>query len=290
MPKTINIGYYFVAFLDIVGQRDKLNQLISLPKNDAEKQRIVEVLIETSEYVKQLRAQFYDYFKATKKSTGLLVHLTPEKRKCVEQRKQSIIWHRGFSDSYIITIPCWYESRPGVHIIDIYSCLYGICALSLWSLAMKKPLRGGVEVHLGTEVDKQEVYGPAVVRAYELESKRAKYPCVAVGQGLLNHLDDVQNKCLDNLDGKHTLININNCRKLITTDIEGKPILDIMGEGVKSLPNTAVPYLVRDAYNFVIEQEKHFAESGNTELLERYSQLRKYCESRLPLWGIKPQM
>ena len=75
----------------------------------------------------------------------------------------------------------------------------------------------------------------------------------------------------DMLDDRYTLININNCRKLITTDVEGKPILDIMGEGVKSLPNIAIPQLVRDAYNFVIKQEKYFTESGDHHLLERYS-------------------
>ncbi len=289
MSKTINIGYYFVAFLDILGQRDKLNQLISLPQTEEEKQHIAEVIGETSEYVKQLRTQFDDYFGAAAQSTGLLDRLTPEQRRWVEQRKQSIIWYRGFSDSYTITVPCWYEARPGVHIVDIYSCLYGICSLFLWALAMEKPLRGGVEVGLGMEVGEQEVYGPVVVRAYELESKLAKYPCIAVGQGLLDHLNDVESKCPNNLDGRHTLINVNNCRKLITTDIEGKPILDIMGAGVRSLQNEAIPHLVKDAYKFVIRQAKYFAESGDDQRAKYYSQLRQYCESRLSLWEIESQ-
>ena len=48
MAKTINIGYYFVAFIDIVGQRDKLKQLVSLPSNAAENEDVARILLETS--------------------------------------------------------------------------------------------------------------------------------------------------------------------------------------------------------------------------------------------------
>ncbi len=288
MAETINIGYYFVAIIDIVGQRGILEQLDSLPRSDAENKRIAGLLEETSQYVKELRKQFNDYFMITKKPTGLLDHLPPEQRAFLEQRKQSTIWYRGFSDSYIITVPCWYEARPGVHIGDVYQCLYGICALAVWALAKKKPFRGAVEVHLGTEIDKQEVYGPVTVRVYNLESKEAKYPRVIVGEGLLNHLSGVEKICLGDLDGRHTLINIKNCRELITTDIDGKPILDFMGKGVKSVPFEGQSQLVSDAYHFVVSQEKWFLKSGNDHLRVYYSKLRTYCESRLSLWGINP--
>ena len=288
MVETISIGYYFVAIIDIVGQRDKLEQLVSLPRSAAEIKHTKRLLEETSQYVKELRKQFNTFLFATRKPTGLLDHLSPEQRKFLEQRKQNIIWGKGFSDSYVMTIPCWYEARPGVHIGSIYECLYGISALSVWALAMNKPIRGGVEIHLGTEIEKQEVYGPVTVRAYNLESKKAKYPCVIVGKGLLNHLDEVQKRCPDNLDGKHTLINIKNCRGLITKDADGKHILDFMGEGVKSVPFEGQSQIVSDAYNFVVSQEKQFLESGNDHLQVYYSKLRAYCESRLSLWGIKP--
>lgn len=288
MAETINIGYYFVAIIDIVGQRDKLEQLISLPRSAAEIKHTKRLLQETSQYVKELRKQFNSFFFAKRKPTGLLDHLSPEQRKFLEQRKQKIIWCKGFSDSYVITIPCWYEARPGVHIGSIYECLYGLSTLSVWALAMHKPIRGGVEIHLGTEIEKQEVYGPVTVRAYNLESEKAKYPRVVIGEGLLNHLNGVEKRCLNDLDGQHTLINIKNCRELITTDIDGRPILDFMGEGVKSVPFEGQSQVVSDAYHFVISQENRFLEAGNDHLGMYYSKLRAYCESRLSLWGINP--
>lgn len=290
MAETIHIDYYFIAIIDIVGQRDKLEQLVSLPRSEAERKQWIAILEETAQYVKELRKQFYDFFSSIRKSTGKLDSLPPEQRAFIEQRKQNIFWCKGFSDSYIITIPCSYESRPGVHIGSIYECLYGLSTLSLWALAMKNPIRGGVEIHLGTEIEKQEVYGPVTVRAYDLESKKAKYPRVVVGEGLLSHLDEVQNKCQDNLDGQHTLMNIKNCRGLITKDADGEHILDFMGEGVKSVPFEGQSEMVHDAYHFVVEQERQFMEQGKKHLKGYYSRLRTYCESRISLWDITPHV
>lgn len=285
-----DFDYYFVALIDIVGQRDKLNQLVKLSRNKAEKERIDILLSETSEYVKQLREQFNDFFRAASNPTGMLDTLAPAQREWAEQRKKSIIWRRGFSDSYVITIPCWYEARFGVHIGDICQCLHGLCALSLWSLVKEKPIRGGVDIHLGTVIDTQEVYGPVTARAYKLEAKEAKYPRIVVGEGLLSHLNEMKKLCPDNPDGRHTSINIDKCKEMITTDFDGKYILDFMGEGIKSLPDIQefLSRMVHDAYRFVVKQEKQFRESGNTKLRVRYSRLRAYCESRLSLWGINP--
>jgi hypothetical protein len=86
MAKTVNIGYYFVALIDIVGQRDRLKQLVKLPNNDVEKENVARILLETSEYVKDLRGPFSTLFEAATKPTGLLDHLKPEQRAWVSSR------------------------------------------------------------------------------------------------------------------------------------------------------------------------------------------------------------
>ncbi len=289
MAKTIYVGYYFVAFIDIVGQRDKLKQFVSLPRSVAENQNVARILLETSEYVKDLRGQFDTLFNAAAKPTGLLDHLKPDQRAWVEQRKQTILWRRGFSDSYFMTIPCWYESSWGVHSLSIWASLFSICGLFIWALARKKPFRGAVEVGLGTEISKEEVYGPINVRVSELE-KDAGYPRIIVGEGLLNHLNDIERRCGDNLEGRHTKQCIQDCRNLITTDPTdhaGTLILDPMGEAVKSVSGAVAPEMVEHAYKFVVSQERLFSESDK-KLHRYYSHLRKYCESRLAIWNLKP--
>lgn len=286
MTKTISTGYYFVAFIDIVGQRDKLKQWISLPSNKTENQDVARILLETSEYVKELREQFDIYFEVAARPTDLLELLTPEQLKWVEQRKQTILWRRGLSDSYFMTVPCWYESSWGAHSLAIYRSLFSICGLFIWALAKKKPFRGAVEVGLGTEISKEEVYGPVNVRVSELE-KEAGYPRIIVGNGLLNHLDDLKQRCSDSLEGRHTKHCVQDCKNLITTDHTDTVILDPMGEGVKSVPGAVAPEIIEHAYKFVVSQEEFFSKSDK-KLHGYYSDLRKYCESRLSLWNLHP--
>jgi len=286
MSKTIAVGYYFVALIDIVGQRHRLKQWVRLPTNAAERENLVRILLDTSEYVKELRGQFDELFDAAATSTGLLDHLKPEQRAWADKRKQTILWRRGFSDSYFLTVPCWYESSWGAHTLAIYSSLVSICALFIWALAKKNPFRGAVEVGLGTEISEQEVYGPANVRVVELE-ELARHPRIVVGNGLLSHLHDLEQRCADDLEGSHTKHCIQDCRSLITTDHTDTLILDPMGEGMKSVAPAVTPDLIQEAYRFVVSQQKSFAES-DTKLHRYYSDLRKYCESKLPLWNLGP--
>lgn len=286
MAKIVRVGSYFVAFIDIVGQRDRLKQWVKLPSNREENENVARILRDTSEYVKELRLKFADYFRTVAKPTGLLNNLKPEQRAWAEQRKRIILWHRGFSDSYFMTIPCWNESSWGAHSLTIYNCLFGICGLFIWALAKKRPFRGALDVGLGTEISKKEVYGPVNVQISELEEKDVKkYLRIIVGAGLLNHLDDLEKRCPDNLEGSHTKCCIRDCRNLITTDHTDTPILDPMGKGVRSVSAAVDPRMVNLAYEFVVSQHKVFSHSDE-KLHEYYSCLREYCESRLTLWNL----
>jgi hypothetical protein len=44
---------------------------------------------------------------------------------------------------------------------------------------------------------------------------------------------------------------------------------------------------VRRAYEFVVAEQKRIVEEKNSKLIPRYDALRRYVESRLPLWGLE---
>ena len=290
MAEEIILGKYLIAFIDVIGQRSKLEQLVKLPQDEKEIKEAEELIFETSEHIKNLRKQFYDYFHASHTNTGLLDKYTPEQKAWFAERKTSHIWYKGFSDSFVITIPCIYDKRYGINILDIYNCLFGIGVLQLWSLVMEKPIRGGIEIHIGTEIETNEVYGPVVAKAYQLENYCAGYPRVLISEGLINHLKYYKIHCPKNMDGKHALINIKNCESLITKDNDSKYILDFIGEGIKSVHvDFSISSMVDTAYHFVVSQQIHFKELGDTKLFKYYSDLRNYIETRLSIWDVQKE-
>jgi hypothetical protein len=43
---------------------------------------------------------------------------------------------------------------------------------------------------------------------------------------------------------------------------------------------------VTEVREFVLAEQERASESGDAKLAERYASLRRYFESRLPLWGL----
>jgi hypothetical protein len=50
------------------------------------------------------------------------------------------------------------------------------------------PIRGGIELGLAMDIDNDDIYGPALARAYTLESKVAQYPRIVIGEELILYL------------------------------------------------------------------------------------------------------
>jgi len=78
-----------------------------------------------------------------------------------------------------------------------------------------------------------------------------------------------------------------NARALTTIDNDGIRILDVIGEGVKSIPNEITEQLVNHAYNSLIKIGNKYASPdtvNNIKLSAKYGLLQTYFESRLHLW------
>jgi hypothetical protein len=48
----------------------------------------------------------------------------------------------------------------------------------------KRPVRGGIEIGLGAELDDREIFGSGISEAYRLESKIADWPRILIGKQL----------------------------------------------------------------------------------------------------------
>jgi hypothetical protein len=152
------------------------------------------------------------------------------------------------------------------------------------SMAGGHAIRGGMAINIAGNLRENEIYGPALNCAYNIENNIAQYPRMVIDDSVLGYLDDHKK---DSGTGIISAINrktAQDCIDMIKTDIDGYPILDYLGEGYKKTLSAESIFPVKEAYEFVKSQVGLWEKSRNTKLAQRYHMLQVYFQSRLKLW------
>jgi hypothetical protein len=131
--KNYTLGHHLVAYLDVLGQRDKFRQL-ELPKTTEDRVRVGQVLKDTAGFVSDLRDGFRKQFEVFEAgiSRGRL-HIEDSVR-------PNFV---GFSDSFVASVALRNDRGDLIPIIRIYSALTAASIIMLTSLTSKHALRGG---------------------------------------------------------------------------------------------------------------------------------------------------
>jgi len=278
--KHLQLGYHLVAFLDVLGQRDRFREL-RIPKTADETAAVAEVLRQTAGFVTEQREifakQFVIFESALTKVQG------PVRPKFV-----------GLSDSFVSSVPLRNPAGDLAAVVSVFSALSAAAVVLLTALSAKHPLRGGIDVGLATEIAPQEIYGTALERAYLLESREAGSPRILIGHELWNYLEVAlaNFKMQTTPEAKSIVAVITKIMELITIDSDGKRVLDYLGQVMVAHagPGSVIgKKMVKPAYEFVLSEEKRVDLAGNAKLVTRYKALRRYFESRLPLWNLKAE-
>jgi hypothetical protein len=163
-----------------------------------------------------------------------------------------------------------------------------ICGLAIGAFAIGMIFRGGLDVGIGTQIkETNEVYGSALVKAYQLEAEVAEYPRFVVGAGLLDFIETVQNQVPRTVFGKLATHDASACRRMILQDTDGRQMLDFSGAEVKTTLGAAVSAsLVSRGYEFVHGEYGKFRASGQDKLASRYFRLEQYYCARKKVWGL----
>jgi hypothetical protein len=278
--RVYKLGHHLVAFLDVLGQRDRFRGL-KKPTNAQEEDEVKEVLRQTAGFVSELRTVFQTQFEAFDAGAPNM------KRHTKEPLRPSFT---GFSDSFVTSVPLREEGHELVPVVTVFSALSAACVVMLTALASKHPLRGGIDVGLATEIGPGEIYGTALERAYLLECRVAKYPRLVIGDELWRYL----NAGLAHFESQTTPVSkaitaiVKKAMQMIATDTDGQRILDYLGPVV--VENAGPDHgrlMIQPAYNFVLSEQKRMLAKGDPELIGRYVLLRSYFESRLAPWGVE---
>ena len=274
------LGHHLVAFLDVLGQREKFRGL-KKPTNAQDEDEVNEVLRQTAGFVAELRSIFQNQFEVFE--AGAL----NMRRHTKQPLRPSFT---GFSDSFVTSVPLREEGYELVPVVTVFSALSAACVVMLTALASKHPLRGGIDVGLATEIGPGEIYGTALERAYLLECRVAKYPRLVVGDELWRYL----NATLTHFESHTTPVSkaimaiVKKTMQMIATDTDKQRILDYLGPVmVENAGPDRGQHMIQPAYNFVLAEQKRMLAKGDPELIGRYVLLRSYFESRLAPWGVE---
>jgi hypothetical protein len=165
--------------------------------------------------------------------------------------------------------------------------MLAVCGLAIRAFASNVAFRGGVDVGIATMLDRGEVYGPALARAYNLESEIAEYPRVVVGNNLFDFLEMVAGQKPQSTFGTAAHEYAMECKRMIVQDTDGRQMLDFLGVEVKNRLGASVPCsLVSKGHEFVKDEYEKFRQSGNEKLAPRYFRLLQYYLARKKVWGV----
>lgn len=279
--ENLEFGYYLVGFLDLLGQREQLRGMDFLPpdKEGEEYKKFLDIVRNTVGAVQSLQndaSQFFDSFvKGGKKgSLGDALGLRAFKRTNIK--------FQHFSDGLVVYIPLK-STNDNYPVTSVYASIASFGELCLLGLAKNSPIRVGVSVGVGAELNENEIYGKSVADAYELESQIAKYPRAVVSERVWDYLDYLESgECGDSdLACKFEKQLSGSCRKMLTRDEDGHLIVDYLGSYMREDVMEGVgEELVGRARDYISGQlEKHKNEKS-TELAFRYALLKNYFQNK----------
>lgn len=281
-----HMAWYVVAFLDLLGQQDVLSTITALPnvenreEVDAFKQKVAELYSP----LYALETFFKTSIKPFKEGTENETASSTSDQELRKQFRSTPIFYRHFSDALIVHIPL--NNNVGkFQCFAIYGILAATAVTFLSCLVHSWAIRGGIELGLAMDIEDGEVYGPALARAYRLESRIAQYPRIVIGEELVRYLQMVAGQeAITKEEMAHARVATRSLG-LLAADDDGRTFLDWMGNDIRSSFQKRTE-LVRAAYNFIIQESIKHKEARNSKLGFRYTLLRNYVESRLPDWGI----
>lgn len=279
--------YYIVAYLDVLGQKAVFNRLCPIKSGNEIDDRLKQEISENLYYLKTLRDTLNSYFIGYTSDEPSNVNINPAFQNQFNQMRKSEIFFQYFSDSVIAFVPLKFKTFYSVVVNGAWGVMAGCCMAMLGSLSTEHAIRGGIEISWGTRLESGEIYGPALNKAYSLESKIAKNPKIIIGDGVWNFLRSVSDKVRQHpkqipKDIDYCQIIANRCLNLVSDDIDGCRILDYLGPGFlelqKDLPGFY--HIYDEANNFAVNSFEKYSGERNSKLAEKYRYLVDFFRSR----------
>lgn len=287
--------YHIVAILDVLGQKKHLEQWRWLPHEGEDPGPFKEAVRQSVGVVQDLRRELQASVEGSRKVNvpdAVRNAYGPEHYAAYTDAVRPELRLQVFSDTVVLFAPIRNDGER-LWMRDVLAVLGGTSLTMLSSLVRSIALRGAIEIGTGVMLSENEIYGPVLADAHELESKHAGYPRVLIGDNLRRRLlgPTGANEVSPVDETNSGLCGF--ASNLIAKNDEGRHILDYLGQGMRVLcanpgVHDAAKPLVRSANAFVQQEYDKYREKGVEKLAKRYGWLKNYFDTRVPDWNDTP--
>lgn len=285
----LRVEPYVVCIIDLLGQSQRLAKWAQLPPAGTRPPAFIEALQDSVGAVLWFKDTFtrqFNDFAAINLSADQLAQLNAEQRDLFTRSKACDLKVQQFSDTFVFYSPIR-NAHGDITVAPLFRILAACSMAMLSSLAAKLPLRGAICIGTGTELNVGNFYGPGLANAHHLESKVAGYPRMIVADEVLRFLQGTTSFSAHPTIDQIMRAHLESCRGMITTDHDGRAIVDFLGIGMRGICGADVEEVapaVDLAHSFVRQQVEQFAQVRQEQLKERYQRLEAYIGSRIHLW------
>ena len=281
-------GYFIVGYFDLLGQSRKLRDLPKAPTDARERKRTIDRLIDRAEEVRAVRRLFRDFFDTRFYPESL----DPAMRSVFDRIMTPELVHWGFSDTYVVAALAVSQDKFAAGVFGLRQTLLAAAMMWLHCLINGHPIRGGIELGLGIKIGPTEVFGPALLEAYHLESKVAQSPRIMVGPEclkLLSIIEDQQNRT-PNPDSRLASVFAHSCRRMLlelpmlseSSEQQSKQtMVHALSDALLQL-SPELQEMVPKAHENVRAQLRNARNSDNEKLVGRYESLLEYFNEHAP--------
>jgi len=276
---------YVAAFVDILGQRKHLASFRLLPdisKPEQEKE-FMPVLKKTLGVVRDLHDSLRDVFSNYSRP-AMVPNAPPEWSQTHDNLVKTDIRFQNFSDNSLVFLSLA-NNDVRCPINGVFGLLMACGMMCLKNLAGRHPIRGGIDLGWGIELDQNELYGSVVSTAYELESQIAQYQRIAVGDGLVSYLQSMSALDVKNVYDTFNQTLARKCLNLLNPDSDGVVFVDYLGEAFKNDVSGAIDAtMVKAGIRFILDQLDQFKSQNDTKHVMRYLMLLDYLNRSASIW------
>lgn len=277
---------YCVSFIDLLGQRNAAKGQGLLPRisSEAEDKVFQEIISDNIGGILELQrdVEEMESVLSPDPNSPLRESLSEGQKPIWDEIQNKSVKTQYWSDGFVrfvclgdTTIKCPMNGVYEIFITAGYFCLLG--------LVRRRPVRGAIDIAWGVEIRPGELYGPAVIRAYELESEVAQYPRIVVGQVVIPLLEAHRANLGNDPIVKVSQAWAQRCLDMLVQDDDGNWIIHYLGDAFQTaVTHNHHGFLYGKARDFVAQQVQHHRKVRDSKLAFRYSQLLAYFDAHAP--------